>query len=86
MALNNNEIDGVLKAFLREDLSERGDVTTLSTIDSSITAEASFLAKDDGIIAGISVADRVFALVRFFLFFRSVVDGSHSLSDRLTRI
>ena len=37
-----------------------GDVTSLATIPSNMEVEAQFLAKEDGIVAGISLAEMVF--------------------------
>jgi len=40
-----------------------GDVTCLATMTPEILAEAQFLAKANGVIAGIALADMVFAEV-----------------------
>lgn len=40
-----------------------GDVTCLATMTPDIQAEAQFLAKANGVIAGIALADMVFAEV-----------------------
>lgn len=37
-----------------------GDVTCLATIPTEMEVEAYFLAKDDGIVAGIALADMIF--------------------------
>lgn len=37
-----------------------GDVSCLATIPSDVEAEATFIAKADGVIAGISLADMIF--------------------------
>ncbi len=61
-----NEINSIIGNALREDLGgygSVGDVTTLSTVGESVTATARFLAKADGIVAGICVAQRVFDMV-----------------------
>ena len=47
---------------LAEDV-HAGDVTTLATIPEGTQAEATFLAKEDGTIAGLAAAERVFATV-----------------------
>ncbi|KAK9827405.1 hypothetical protein WJX81_008609 [Elliptochloris bilobata] len=48
---------------LEEDSVNIGDVTTLSTVPESTQARATFLAKADGIVAGLTVVDEVFASV-----------------------
>ncbi|PNW87561.1 hypothetical protein CHLRE_02g141200v5 [Chlamydomonas reinhardtii] len=52
-----------IKAALDEDAGDRGDVTTLATIPESTQATATFLAKADGVLAGLGVADEVLAIV-----------------------
>eukprot|EP01084_Bolivina_argentea_P256290 431439_1 len=56
----NDEINRVIDNGLQEDLSNRGDLSTLSTIPSTAISSAYLLAKADGIISGISIAERVF--------------------------
>ncbi|GBG00217.1 nicotinate-nucleotide pyrophosphorylase chloroplastic [Raphidocelis subcapitata] len=57
------DIQQVIRAALAEDAGDRGDVTTLATIGAATTATAKFLAKADGVLAGLAVADAVFAEV-----------------------
>jgi len=69
-----------IKNWLREDVGA-GDVTTSVTIPAGHQSKAVIHAKDDGIIAGISVAELVFQVVDPSLVFRpSVQDG-----DEVTR-
>ncbi|KAI8469620.1 MAG: Quinolinate phosphoribosyl transferase [Monoraphidium minutum] len=56
-------IKQVIQAALDEDAGDRGDVTTLATIDAATQATATFLAKADGTLAGVAVADMVFGAV-----------------------
>lgn len=48
---------------LEEDAGGRGDVTTLATIPETTQAVARFLAKADGVLAGLGLADLVFEMV-----------------------
>lgn len=57
------EIKRVIDNGLKEDLSNRGDVSTLSTIPSTAMSQAYLLAKADGVISGIKIAMRVFQTV-----------------------
>eukprot|EP00878_Enallax_costatus_P009576 GHUV01010006.1.p1 GENE.GHUV01010006.1~~GHUV01010006.1.p1 ORF type:complete len:318 (+),score=94.69 GHUV01010006.1:333-1286(+) len=57
------DIKAVIAAALAEDAGNRGDITTLSTIPESTQATATFLAKADGTLAGIAVANMVFEMV-----------------------
>ncbi|MFQ6038251.1 MAG: nicotinate-nucleotide diphosphorylase, partial [Candidatus Aminicenantales bacterium] len=52
-------MDALIQAALEEDMP-RGDITTESLIPSEATARAILLAKENGVLAGIPVAERVF--------------------------
>lgn len=53
------EFDAIIDAALREDMPE-GDITSESVIPAGAVSEAVFLAKEDGVLAGLPVARRVF--------------------------
>jgi len=53
--------DEIIKLWFEEDIGD-GDHTTLSTIPPDVKGKANLLIKQNGIIAGISVATRVFKL------------------------
>ncbi|WP_412029374.1 carboxylating nicotinate-nucleotide diphosphorylase [Deinococcus yunweiensis] len=55
-------LDDRLRAALAEDIG-RGDATTLATIPATQHARAEFLLKERGVLSGLEVATRVFALV-----------------------
>ncbi|OZC03252.1 carboxylating nicotinate-nucleotide diphosphorylase [Rubricoccus marinus] len=55
-------LDWLLPHALAEDIGA-GDVTTEATIPEGTPAVARFLAKEDGVIAGLAVAERVFEMV-----------------------
>ncbi|PPS08895.1 hypothetical protein GOBAR_AA11752 [Gossypium barbadense] len=54
------DLKGIIKLALAEDAGNRGDVTCMATIPVDMEVEACFLAKEDGIIAGIALAEMVF--------------------------
>ncbi|KAE8637515.1 hypothetical protein CSA_004748 [Cucumis sativus] len=54
------DLRGIIKLALAEDSADFGDVTSLATIPSDMLVDAFFLAKEDGIVAGIALADMVF--------------------------
>ncbi|MGB3544127.1 carboxylating nicotinate-nucleotide diphosphorylase [Rubrivirga sp.] len=56
------DLDALLARALAEDLGT-GDVTTEATIPEGTRATARFLLKEDGVLAGLAVAERVFAAV-----------------------
>jgi nicotinate-nucleotide pyrophosphorylase (carboxylating) len=53
------EIDRIIEAALKEDMPD-GDITSESLIAFDSVSKAIFLAKEDGILAGVDVAARVF--------------------------
>lgn len=60
--LSPADLDALLARALAEDVGS-GDVTTLATIPAETQAEATFLLKEDGVLAGREVANRVFSRV-----------------------
>ncbi|KAL3578389.1 hypothetical protein D5086_019893 [Populus alba] len=69
------DLKGVIKLVLAEDAGDRGDVTCLATIPFDMEVEAHFLTKEDGIIAGISLAEMIFHEVDPSL--KTMVDAAH---------
>ena len=54
---------GILQDALKEDLGLTGDVTSTLTIPESKMAEATFVARGEGVIAGLQMALKTFELV-----------------------
>ncbi|KAJ8459575.1 hypothetical protein OPV22_032501 [Ensete ventricosum] len=54
------DLKAVIALPLSEDAGHLGDVTCLATVPKDMKAEAHFIAKDDGIVAGISLAQMIF--------------------------
>ena len=61
-ALAPDTLDALIDAALAEDIGA-GDVTTDAVIPADMTCRGKIVCKEDGVIAGLSVAARVFALV-----------------------
>lgn len=60
--MNTFILDPLLRRALEEDIGT-GDVTTLATIEPGAQASAELVAKEDFVLAGIDVAQRVFQLL-----------------------
>ena len=58
----NFDLDSLIQRALAEDIGD-GDVTTLCTIPAEAVTRGEFIAKAPGVIAGLEVAARAFALV-----------------------
>ncbi len=69
------KIHEIIKQVLKEDIG-KGDITTNSIIPKSAVIMAEIVAKQDGIIAGLGIAEQVFReLDRNILFIRKAKDG-----------
>lgn len=60
--LKSNELDKFIQQALAEDVGQ-GDVSVLATIAEDTLAEGRYLAKADGVLSGLDIAERVFALI-----------------------
>lgn len=63
----------VIRSALAEDIG-KGDVTSLATIPQDTPLRGFFIAKADGIIAGISIAREVFAQLDSSIHFKALMD------------
>jgi len=83
----NRIMDAAIEAALQEDLPN-GDITSESVIPAGSRSEAYFLAKEDGILAGLPVASRVFErLDPSIIFIERFREGSaFRQSDKLARV
>ena len=80
-------IDAAIDAALREDAPD-GDITSDSVIPRDARSEAFFLAKEDGVLAGLDVAARVFARIDpDVIFIERFRDGAaFRQGDKLARV
>ncbi|CAN0898325.1 Nicotinate-nucleotide pyrophosphorylase [carboxylating], chloroplastic [Linum grandiflorum] len=54
------DMTAIIKQALAEDAGNIGDVTCMATIPVDMEVEAHFLAKEDGIVGGVSLAEMIF--------------------------
>jgi nicotinate-nucleotide pyrophosphorylase (carboxylating) len=79
--MENRYIDPLVRAALDEDLAW-GDVTTDNLINPQATGVFSLVVREDGVLAGLPVAARVFAWVEPALVWTPLkVDGEHCRSQ-----
>src|SRR5438105_3482099 len=82
-ALSPESIDALITATLAEDIGP-GDVTTEGVIPMDMTCRGKIVCKSDGVVAGLSVARRVFELVEPRLQFDAKTkDGEKVQSDQI---
>ncbi|HQI21912.1 MAG TPA: carboxylating nicotinate-nucleotide diphosphorylase, partial [Candidatus Saccharicenans sp.] len=62
MDVNEQKLDNLIALALEEDLPA-GDITTEAIVPASLEASAVFLAKEEGVLAGLEIAVRVLAAV-----------------------
>jgi len=67
------EVDGCIERALAEDIGS-GDVTTNAIVSPAITIRGKIVAKQSGIIAGLDIASRVFALLDNSVVFEAVAE------------
>lgn len=58
--LQHQHIQKIIDFAFEEDLSTIGDVTTLATLPDNHTAKAKLVFKEEGIVAGIALAEHIF--------------------------
>jgi len=63
LKLQQHIIDEIIKNALKEDLGTIGDITTDNLISDDIIVEGEFVSKEEGILAGIEIAERVFNII-----------------------
>jgi nicotinate-nucleotide pyrophosphorylase (carboxylating) len=80
-------VEAAIDAALREDMPE-GDITSENIIPHDARSEAFFLAKEDGVAAGLDIASRVFAKIDpSVIFIERFKDGSgFRQGDKLARV
>jgi nicotinate-nucleotide pyrophosphorylase (carboxylating) len=80
--------EGVIERALAEDLADAGDVTTDAIVPSDRTADATVVARAEGRIAGLFVAERVFRRLDPDVRFETrLVDGCDAVEgDVLARV
>jgi nicotinate-nucleotide pyrophosphorylase (carboxylating) len=77
MTLSPALYDEVVNRALREDVGEAGDLTSEACVPADATSTARLVVRAPGVVAGMDVAEHVFATVDPILDFdRLVVDGS----------
>lgn len=76
--LNRLIIDDLINVFFKED-APFGDITTDILIDKKGVSRAVFILKEDGVIAGLDIAGRVFELLDSKVIFTEIIkDGSYA--------
>ena len=73
--LDPADVDAVIDRALAEDLQEAGDVTSLATIPAQQRSAGDVVARADGVVAGLAVAEAVFVRLGATRTERRVKDG-----------
>lgn len=78
--LNLRSIDVLIELAFEEDIGI-GDITTESTVSSTQRGVGTLLAKSDGIIAGLPIAERAFLKLDSELIFRAFVNDGDAINS-----
>lgn len=83
-----DEVEALIDLALKEDLGENGDVTSNFILNSDKKGQASIIAKQAGIIAGLPIAERVFQKVNPALAVQNRVEEGAKVepSEEIVRI
>jgi len=76
--MNSFILDPILRRALEEDIGT-GDVTTLATIEPGTQASAELVAKEDFVLSGIGVAQRVFQLLSAETAFEKLISDGQTV-------
>src|SRR5207302_10556702 len=79
-ALAPDTIDSIIAAALAEDIGP-GDVTTDAVIRAYTTCRGKIVCKQDGVIAGLSITQRVFQLIDERIQFEAQVKDGEKVQD-----
>lgn len=87
-ALSPLLVESAVRAALEEDLGRAGDVTTQATIPATASATAIIAAREDGVVAGLPLAQEAFRLLNAGVLFEPRVDdGAHvARTDVIARV
>ncbi len=78
LSLPASTVERVVKAALEEDLGEAGDITTDSIVSADLVSEAKIVARKEGVIAGLPLAEAAFKALDPDVVFEAVIeDGEH---------
>jgi nicotinate-nucleotide pyrophosphorylase (carboxylating) len=75
--LDRRWVEDLVRATIEEDLAGGVDVTTTATVDAEQISVAEFVARADGVVAGLEIADLVLRMVAG----KDEVEIEHSVAD-----
>lgn len=86
--MDRADVAGLIITALAEDLGDKGDVTSQAVITEDAVAEGELVARMDGVVAGVGVAELVFEAVDTAVAFERVAsDGDHvEAGDTIARV
>jgi nicotinate-nucleotide pyrophosphorylase (carboxylating) len=81
--MKEDAADALIEVALKEDMPQ-GDITSESIIPADSESEAIILAKEEGVLAGIDVANRVFSKIDPNVVFKKNLDDGQKFREGLT--
>lgn len=77
--IDKSRVDRIIRFALREDVWT-GDITSQSVLDRFIDADGVIISRQQGVVCGVDIAERVFAAVDCALKFRPAVNDGDTIS------
>ena len=81
--MKEDAVDALIETALKEDMPQ-GDITSENIISSDSESEAIILAKEEGVLAGIDVARRVFSKIDPSIVFKKNLNDGKKFREGLT--
>ncbi len=81
--MKEDAADALIETALKEDMP-KGDITSESVIPSDSESEAVILAKEEGVLAGIDVAERVFHKIDPSVVFEKKINDGQRFKEGMT--
>jgi nicotinate-nucleotide pyrophosphorylase (carboxylating) len=78
--MESNSLEILIKSALKEDIGE-GDHTTLACIPEDIKGKANLTVNEEGILAGVSVAEKVLKLIDPAIEFESILNDGQKVKS-----
>ncbi|MEO8398504.1 MAG: carboxylating nicotinate-nucleotide diphosphorylase [Ignavibacteriaceae bacterium] len=77
---DKKKIEKIIKEALKEDISS-GDITTKAVVKKNLKAKGIFLVKQDGIIAGLEIVEKIFKLYDKSILFKKFYKDGDKISN-----
>ena len=78
--MESNSLEILINSALKEDIGE-GDHTTLACIPEDIKGKAHLIINEEGILAGVDIAEKIFKIIDPAIFFEPILKDGHRVKQ-----